>query len=101
MTGANVMGITIKPSDLYYKYARKKATREIPKFTGKPDSLQFDRDDLYEVIPMLEAVMNQLGSTDGRVLHRAEEVMINKMPGFISTREEVYDCLVTVMREEL
>lgn len=95
------MNITIKPSDLYYKYTRKKATREIPKFAGKPDSLPFDRDDLFEVIPMLEAVMNELGSTAGRVLHRAEEVMINEMPGFISTREEVFDCLVAVMREEL
>jgi len=95
------MNITIKPSDLYYKYTRKKATREIPKFAGKPDSLPFDRDDLFEVIPMLEAVMNELGSTAGRVLHRAEEVMINEMPGFISTREEVFNCLVAVMREEL
>lgn len=95
------MTITIKPSDLYYKYPRKKATRDDPKFAGKPDSLPFDRDDLYEVIPMLEAVMNELGSTDGRVLHRAEELMINEMPGFISTRDEVFDCLVVVMREEL
>ena len=95
------MNIEIKPSDLYYKYARKKATRDVAKFAGKPDAHPFDRDDLYEVIPMLEAVMGALGSTDGRVLHRAEEVMINEMPGFISTREEVFDCLVGVMRELL
>jgi hypothetical protein len=95
------MSIFIKPSDLYYKYARKKATRDIPKFAGKPDVHPFDRDDLYEVIPMLEAVMNELGSVDGRVLHRAEEVMINEMPGFIHTREEVFACLVAVMGERL
>jgi hypothetical protein len=94
-------GIAIKPSDLYFKYARKKATRAIPKFAGKPDTHPFDRDDIYEVIPMLEAVMNALRSTDGRVLHRAEEVMINEMPGFIRTREEVFDCLVAVMLEVL
>ena len=95
------MGIEIKPSDLYYKYARKKATRDVAKFAGKPDAHPFDRDDLYEVIPMLEAVMDALGSNDGRVLHRAEEVMIQAMPGFLRTREEVFDCLVAVMREEL
>ncbi|TLM65916.1 MAG: hypothetical protein FDZ69_08125 [Deltaproteobacteria bacterium] len=95
------MAIAIKPSDLYYKYARKKATRDVPKFAGKPDPHPFDRDDLYEVIPMLEAVMNELGSSDGRVLHRAEEVMVGKMPGFIRTREEVFDCLVAVMRDLL
>lgn len=95
------MAIAIKPSDLYYKYPRKKATRGVPKFTGKPDPHPFDRDDLYEVIPMLEAVMDALGSTDGNVLHRVEDVMLNEMPGFIRTREEVFDCLVAVLRERL
>ena len=89
----------IKPSDLYFKYARKKATRDVPKFVGKPDPLPFDRDDLYEVIPMLAAVMDELGSTDGNVLLRAEEVMLQEMPAFIRTREEVFDCLVSVMRD--
>jgi hypothetical protein len=92
------MTIVIRPSDLYYKYARKKATRDLPKFAGKPDAHPFDRDDLFEVIPMLAAVMNELGSVDGRILHRAEEVMILEMPGFIRTREEVFDCLVAVLR---
>lgn len=95
------MTIVIKPSDLYYKYARKKATRDAPKFTGKPDAHPFDRDDLYEVLPMLAAVMAALQSDNGRVLHRVEEVMINEMPGFIRTREEVFDCLVGVLREEM
>ena len=95
------MGIVIKPSDLYYKYQRKKVTRDVPKFAGKPDAYPFDRDDLYEVIPMLEEVMAELGSADGNVLNRIEEIMLNEMPGFIRTREEVFDCLVAVMREEL
>lgn len=95
------MNIEIKPSDLYYRYPRRKATRDVPKFAGKPDIHPFDRDDLYEVIPMLEAVMDELGSADGRVLHRVEEIMIRELPGFIRTREEVFDCLVGVMRELL
>jgi hypothetical protein len=94
-------GVAIKPSDLYYKYTRKKATRDIPKFAGKPDPHHFDRDDLYEVVPMLEAVMNALGSNDGRLLHRAEEVMVNELPCFIRAREEVFDYLVAVMRDLL
>mgnify|MGYP001397596027 CR=1 FL=1 len=95
------MSIEIKPSDLYYRYPRKKVTRDQPKFRGKPDPNPFDREDLYEVIPMLEAVMDELGSVDGRVLHRLEEVMIREMPAFIRTREEVFDCLVGVMRDLL
>ena len=53
------MGIEIKPSDLYFKYRRNKELRGEPKFTGKPDANSYDRDDLYDVIPMLAAVMDQ------------------------------------------
>lgn len=92
------MGVKINPSDLQYRYPRKKETRELPKFRGKPDPHPFDRDDLYEVIPMFEAVMDALGTVDGRVLHRLEEILNNEIPQFIDTREEVYDCLLDVMR---
>lgn len=95
------MGIQIKPSDLQYRYPRNKEKRDFPKFTGKPDPAPFDRDDLYEVIPMFEAVMDALGTDDGRVLHRLEEILNREIPRFIGTREEVYDCLVGAMREIL
>jgi len=91
------MRLTIKPSDLQYKYPRKKETRDLPKFTGKPDPHPFDRDDLYEVIPMFEAVMEELDTVDGAILHRMEEILNNDVPRFISTREEIFDCLVEVM----
>lgn len=95
------MGIAIKPSDLYYKYPRVVEKRHEQKFSGKPDPAPFDRDDLYEVIPMLECVMDELGRDDARTLHAVEEVMIRNMPGFISTREEVFDFLVGSMRDVL
>ncbi|WP_298268434.1 hypothetical protein [Geobacter sp.] len=95
------MGIAIKASDLYYKYPKDVKNRHRPKFSGKPDPEPFNRDDLYEVIPMLEAVMDALGTTDGRVLHLAEEVMLMEMPRFINTREQVFDCLVETVRERL
>jgi len=95
------MTLIIKPSDLYYKYPRIKETREQPKFSGKPDTNPFDREDQYEVIPMFEAVMDELQSDDGEVLHRLEEVLINEMPRFIETREEVFDYLVAVMSDIL
>ncbi|MEJ2700355.1 MAG: hypothetical protein P8Z70_11940 [Desulfuromonadales bacterium] len=95
------MGIQIKPSDLQYKYPRRKETRDLPKFSGKPDPHPFDRDDLYEVIPMFEAVMDELGTTDGRVLHRLEELLDKEVPRFIATREDVFDCLVGAMRDLL
>ncbi|WP_052263472.1 hypothetical protein [Geobacter pickeringii] len=95
------MGIALKASDLYYKYAKDVEKRHEPKFRGKPDPHPFNRDDIYEVIPMLEAVMDALGSSDGRVLHLAEEVMVVEMPRFIATREQVFDCLVETVRDRL
>ena len=95
------MDISIKPSDLYYRYPRKKETRDIPKFSGKPDANHFDRYDLYEVIPMYEAVMNVLGSCDNDVLQKMEEVLNDEVPAFISSREDIFDCLLSVMQKVL
>lgn len=93
------MNISINPSDLFYRYRHKKETRDLPKFQGKPDPQPFDRDDLYEVLPMLEAVMNEIDSDDGQVLEKIEEMMLLQMPGFISTREQVFDFLVAFARQ--
>lgn len=95
------MGLQIKPSDLYYKYRHKKDTRHEPKFTGKPDPQPYDRDDLYDVIPMLEAVMDALNCSDANVLHRLEELAGDEMPRFIEKREDVFDFLVSVMGDTL
>lgn len=92
------MGIEIKPSDLYFRYPRKKENRDQPKFSGKPDPTPLDRYDLYEVIPIFEAVMDAVESTDQEVLQRAEE-LLDTLPSFINTREMVFDALVEGVRE--
>ena len=96
-----VMRIVIKPSDLYHRYPKDTVNRDQPKFRGKPDPAPFNRDDIYEVIPMLEEVMAELGRDDARTLHATEEVMIRSMPRFIVSREEVFDFLVGTMRDIL
>lgn len=93
------MGIEINASDLYYKYRRNKELREDPKFRGKPDSNIYDRDDLYDVIPMFEAVMDELNCRDANVLHKLEELAGDTMPRFIARRDEVFDFLVSVSRD--
>jgi hypothetical protein len=95
------MSLRIKPSDLYYKYPRDTVNRHNAKFRGKPDPAPFNRDDLYEVIPMLEQVMDKLGRDDARSLHLIEELMIRELPRFINTREEVFDFLVNCSQELL
>jgi hypothetical protein len=91
------MALIVKASDLYYKYPRDTVNRSLPKFSGTPDSRPFNRDDLYEVLPMLGAVMDELGSDQQRLLHQVEELMIRQLPPFITTREEVFDFLVGSM----
>lgn len=95
------MGIVVKPSDLKYKYPKDIANRDRPKFAGKPDPAPFNRDDLYEVLPMLAAVMDALGTDDGRVLHLLEDILNFDLPRCITAREEVFDCLVGAAREQL
>lgn len=95
------MGITVKASDLYYKYPKDTVNRHEPKFSGKPDPTPFNRDDVYDVVVMLGAVMDELGRSDQKSLHVAEEIMIRQMPGFISRRDEVFDFLVSCTRDEL
>jgi len=94
------MGIHIKPSDFKFKYPKDIANRNEPKFCGIPDSATFNRDDLFDVIPMMEAVMDSLLSTDGNVLDMLEDIL-NEMPGFISTREEVFSFLTEIAKERL
>ncbi|KAB0669369.1 hypothetical protein F6V30_11175 [Oryzomonas sagensis] len=92
------MGIVVKASDLKFKYPKDLQNREEPKFSGIPDPTPFNRDDLYDILPMMEAVMDALGSSDGQVLHLLEDIL-NEMPRFFVTREEVYSCLLETARE--
>jgi len=92
------MSIIVKASDLKFKYPRDIANRTGPKFSGLPDPAPFNRDDLYDVLPMMGAVMDELGSADGEVLNLLED-LLNQMPRFISTRGEVFDYLQGSARE--
>jgi hypothetical protein len=92
------MSIIVKASDLKFKYPRDIANREGPKFAGLPDLAPFNRDDLYEILPMMRAVMDELGREDGELLHLLED-LLNQMPRFITTRGEVFDYLRGSARE--
>ena len=101
MKKEETVGITIKPSDLQFKYPKDTVNRDTPKFRGKPDKEPFNRDDIYDIVPMFEAVMDALESVDGRVLHLVEKIMNDEMPRFVVSREEVYDYLVGTARDML
>ena len=90
--------LIVKAFDLKFKYRKFTETRDEPKFSGLPDPAPFNRDDLYEVLPMMGAAMDELGSVDGEVLNMLEDIL-NEMPRFVSSREEVFDYLVGSGRE--
>ena len=92
------MSIIVKASDLKFKYPRDIANRLGPKFSGLPDPAPFNRDDLYDILPMMTAVMDELGSEDGELLHLLED-LLNQMPRFITSRGEVFDYLRGSARE--
>lgn len=92
------MAIEVKPSDLFYRYPKNHANKHQPKFSGKPDERAFDGEDLFEVIPMLEAVMNHYGCDDGNVLHELEDVLVRWLPKGLN-RGEVFDILVEAVGE--
>ena len=92
------MNLVVKASDLKFKYPRDTVNRNRPKFAGLPDPATFNRDDLYEILPMMSAAMSALESDDGRVLHLLEDIL-NQMPRFISSRGEVFEYLTGSVRE--
>ena len=92
------MSINIKVSDFKFRYPRDVARREEPKFAGLPDPAPFNLHDLYEILPMMTAVMEELESDDGQELNLLEDIL-NTMPGFIATRGEVYEYLLGSARE--
>jgi hypothetical protein len=95
------MGLLIEPTDLKYRYREDIAGCDLPRFTGKPDQAPFNRDDLHEVLPMLEAVMEELGTYDLKILHLLEDILNMNLTKCISTREEVFDCLLVAGQEWL
>lgn len=95
------MGLLIKPTDLKYRYNENKSVRDVPRFTGKPDPAPFNRDDINEVLPMLELVMEELDTYDIRILYLLEDILNTDFPACISTREEVFDCLMVAGQEWL
>lgn len=95
------MGLNINASDLKYKYPKAITTRYQPKFQGADDPEPFNRDDVYDIIPLLEAVMDDLGRDDAQTLHVVEDLMNRDLPRSMTGRGEVFRFLSGCVREML
>ncbi|WP_129126192.1 hypothetical protein [Geomonas oryzae] len=95
------MGITVQPSDLKYRYPKVTEQKFEPKFSGPGDPSPFNRDDLYDIVPMLTAVMNDLQCDDAETLHFLEDLMNRDLPRFLNSRGEVFAFLAGCGKEML
>lgn len=99
------MGITVKSKDLKYAYSKQVTNSDTPQFIGKPDKVMFYRYESYEVLPMLERVLEYLKSSKKtykqynsrksykEYLHILEGMIREDLPRKIQKREEVFDWL--------
>lgn len=101
LPGVIRMGIKIYASDLKYRYPKVVETRYEEKFRDRDDPSPFNRDDLYDILPMLEAVMDALGRDDATTLHFLEELMNRDLPRSVDRRGEVFSFLVGCTKEML
>jgi hypothetical protein len=61
------------------------------------DKTFFDRDQGYEVLVMIQAVVDNFGYTSVSDVRKIEAVIANKLPGSIRSRENVRDWLVNYL----
>ncbi len=95
------MGITVHPSDLKYRYPKVTEQKFEPKFSGPGDPSPFNRDDLYDIVAMLAAVMDELHCDDADALHFLENLVNRDLPRFLESRGEVFAFLAGCGREML
>lgn len=95
------MGIIVNPSDLKYRYPKVTGARFEAKFSGPGDPSPFNRDDLYDIVPMLAAVMDELRRDDADTLHFIEDLMNRDLPRFLESRGEVFAFLAGCGKEML
>ncbi|MFM2481641.1 hypothetical protein [Celerinatantimonas sp. YJH-8] len=69
------MSLNLKPSDLRYHYREKATHPDDVKLHGDPDMSVFDRNEVYEVIYLIEKVAQQLDFNDKASCHRVEDII--------------------------
>ena len=94
------MAVKLNSSDLKYVYSKFATNGEFPKFSGKPDDRKFNRHEEYEMIPMIEQVMNDHNLSDSGDVHIIEDMIHTKMPSEARSRGEVYDWLRSELRRK-
>lgn len=75
------------------KYRWKSSKGDDPKKTSH-DRIMFSRREGYEVIPMIQKVVNHFGYETEADVKRVEEAINNALPGNVRSRKNVFNWLV-------
>lgn len=94
------MTVKLNSVDLKYVYSKYAVNGEHPKFMGKPDNIKFNRHEEFEMIPMIEQVMNDLHFNESGDVHIIEDMIHLKMPPECISREDVYDWLLNELKRK-
>jgi hypothetical protein len=92
----NGENMTFKKSDMQYDhYSWSAYGGDDPKITGKPDNTMFSRKEGYEVLYMINKVLNHRNLTSATSGEKAELKIKNDLPGNTRSQENVFNWLNT------
>ncbi|MGL1956601.1 MAG: hypothetical protein OCD00_04725 [Colwellia sp.] len=81
-----------KKSDMQYDHYDWRVTAgDDPKITGKPDSTMFSRKEGYEVLYMINKVLNHRDLSSVTSGRKAESLIKSDLPGTIRSQINVFD----------
>lgn len=61
-----------------------------PEITGKPDAPRFSRAEGYEVLPMIQNIVDELSISSPKLVHTIED-KIKKLPSDMQSRDMVFE----------
>ncbi len=88
------MTIAVKKSHLQGKYSWEAVANDDPKAI-KFDARLFNRREGYEVIPMIQKVVNHFDYETETNVHRVEALIQDELPGNVRDLNNVFEWLVT------
>jgi len=92
------MPVKILPPNLKYNYLNTGEGNVIGMSTGEPDKIWFNRHFEYDMIPMIENVMNDLELRTVVDVHKIEDLIHTKLPAPVMKRERVYEWLISQLK---
>ncbi len=92
------MAIKVTRSMLQHKYSWKAVGGDDPKAI-KIDAYLLNRHEGYEVVPMIQKVVNHFDYGSESDVQKVEEIIGSELPGNVRGRENVYDWLVDRLGE--